>query len=398
MEATNKMKRIFSLLVAVLMVAGMLVLVPSAEGDELPADATVLDYAGYIHDSYFVILAGDNMTVAELTALGHGEAKDMNYFAVAVVDGFDRILEINMTLGRPDGIKSDMVCPEYGYIIGLNGAKAGYEILASAQVGDTVELFNVDLDEIRGAEGHVALENAGFVIHSKSGDSDVWLNMPITEENGVAIDEGDVDGQLYVYPAGEEDRVLESSEGNLRYSYVVVCDKDGKPIEAGNNLVFASVDESFQNEITIPAGGFAFTFYYNSDNNGNQDLFDIYEDLTSMAPIYNQTIPVTNEDYTFAYADGWLEVYKAEEEAPESSQEESSEEPAESSEEEESSEEPAESSEEQQTSAPAPSTSAPAASSEAPVEDGAPIGIIVGVIVGVVVIAVVVVVIIRKRK
>ena len=162
------MKRIFSLLVAVLMVAGMLVLVPSAEGDELPANATVLDYAGYIHDSYFVILAGDNMTVDELTALGHGEAKDMNYFAVAVVDGFDRIVEINMTLGRPDGVKSDMVCPEYGYIIGLNGAKAGYDILASAKVGDEIELFNVDLDAIRGAEGHVKLENAGFVIHSKS--------------------------------------------------------------------------------------------------------------------------------------------------------------------------------------------------------------------------------------
>ena len=111
----------------------------------------------------------------------------------------------------------------------------------------------VDLDAIRGAEGHVKLENAGFVIHSKA-DSDVWLNMPITEENGVAIDEGDVDGQLYVYPAGEEDRVLESSAGNLRYSYIVVCDKDGKPLEAGNNLIFASVDDSAQNEITIPAG------------------------------------------------------------------------------------------------------------------------------------------------
>lgn len=391
------MKRIFSLLVAVLMVAGMLVLVPSAEGDELPANATVLDYAGYIHDAYFVILAGDDMTVAELTALGIGESKDMNYFAVAVVDGFDRIVEINMTLERPDGIKSDMVCPEYGYIIGLNGAKAGYDILASAKVGDEIELFNVDLDAIRGAEGHVKLENAGFVIHSKS-DSNVWLNMPITEENGVAIDEGDVDGQLYVYPAGEEDRVLESSEGNLRYSYVVVCDKDGKPLEAGNNLIFASVDDSAQNEITIPAGGFAFTFYYNTSNTGNQELFDVYEDLTSMAPIFNETVPVTNEDYTFAYADGWLEIYKAEEEAPESSEEESSEEPAESSEEEESSEEPAESSEEQQTSAPAPQTSAPQTSAPAPAEDGAPIGIIVGVALGVVVIAVIVVVIIRKRK
>lgn len=392
------MKRIFSLLVAVLMVAGMLVLVPSAEDDELPEDAIILDYAGYIHDAYFVILAGDDMTVAELTALGIGESKDMNYFAVAVVDGYDRIVELHLTLGRPAGVKSDVVCPAGGYIIGLNGNKAGYEAFASAQVGDEIDLYNVDVEEFRGVEGQTKLENAGFVIHSKSGaESELWLNMPITEENGVAIDKGDVDGQLYVYPAGTEDRVLESSEGNLRYSYIVVCDKDGKAIEAGNNLVFASVDTSFQNEITIPAGGFAFTFYYNSDNTANQELYDLYLELILGAQIFNVTTPVDLPAYTFAYAEGWLEVYKTEEEAPESSEEESSEEPAESSEE-APSEEPAESSEEQQNSAPAPSTSAPQTSTPAPTEDGAPIGIIIGVIAGVAVIAVIVVVIIRKRK
>ncbi len=392
------MKRIFSLLVAVLMVAGMLVLVPSAEDDELPEDAIILDYAGYIHDAYFVILAGDDMTVAELTALGIGESKDMNYFAVAVVDGYDRIVELHLTLGRPAGVKSDVVCPAGGYIIGLNGNKAGYEAFASAQVGDEIDLYNIDVEEFRGVEGQTKLENAGFVIHSKSGaESELWLNMPITEENGVAIDEGDVDGQLYVYPAGAEDRVLESSEGNLRYSYIVVCDKDGKAIEAGNNLVFASVDTSFQNEITIPAGGFAFTFYYNGDNTANQELYDLYLELILGAQIFNATTPVDLPAYTFKYAEGWLEVYKTEEEAPESSEEESSEEPAESSEE-APSEEPAESSEEQQTSAPAPSTSAPQTSTPAPAEDGAPIGIIIGVIAGVAVIAVIVVVIIRKRK
>ena len=159
------MKRLFALLVAVLMVSGLLVLIPSAEGDELPADAIVLDYAGYIHEAYNVILAGDEKTVAELTALGHGEAKDMNYFAVIVVDVYDKVVEINTTLSRPDGVKSDMVCPENGYIIGLNGAKEDYSaIISKIQVGDSIELINVDVDEIRDMEsGNVKLENAGFL-------------------------------------------------------------------------------------------------------------------------------------------------------------------------------------------------------------------------------------------
>jgi hypothetical protein len=181
---------------------------------------------------------------------------------------------------------------------------------------------------------------------------------------------------------------------------VTFYDADGKAIEAGNNLIFAEVDSSAQNEITIPAGGFAFTFYYNSDNTGNQELYDIYTELLPTG-IFNATTSVDLPAYTFAYVDGWLEVMKEEEEAPESSEEapESSEEaPAESSEEEEESSEeaPAESSEEEKTSA--PSTSAPATSDPAPVDDGAPIGLIVGIVAGVAVIAVVVILLIKRKK
>lgn len=393
------MKRLFALLVAVLMVAGLLVLVPAAEDDELPADAIVLDYAGYIHEAYNVILAGDEKTVAELTALGHGESKDMNYFAVIVVDVYDKVVEINTTLGRPDGVKSDMVCPENGYFIGLNGGKEGYgDIISKIQVGDSIELINVDVDEIRDMEGgHVALENAGFVVHGKP---DYWTTLPITEVDGTAIDEGDVDGQLYYYPAeANAERVVESESVNLRYSYIIVCDKNGTPLEAGNNLVFASFNDSFQNEITIPAGGFAISFYYNSDNTANQDLFDIYEDILGGLQLWNETAPVVDSTtYQFVKDGMMLAVIKTVEVEEESSEEESSEEaPAESSEEEEeSSEAPAESSEEEKTSAPA--TSAPATSAPAAADDGAPIGLIVGIIAGVVVIAVVVVILIKRKK
>ena len=160
------MKRFLSLLLAMLMVAGALSIVSLAEEeyDELPEDATLLDYAGYVHDAYFVILAGDFLTVAELTELGIGEQKDMNWFVVAVVDEHDCITEIHTTLGRPDGIKSDVVCPEGGYLIGLNGAKEGYQVLLTAQPGDYVDLFNIDVDSFRDQEGSIALTNAGFTI------------------------------------------------------------------------------------------------------------------------------------------------------------------------------------------------------------------------------------------
>ena len=69
----------------------------------------------------------------------------MNYFAVIVVDVYDKVIEINTTLGRPDGVKSDMVCPENGYLIGLKGAKDDYNaIISKIQVGDSIELINVE--------------------------------------------------------------------------------------------------------------------------------------------------------------------------------------------------------------------------------------------------------------
>lgn len=160
------MKRFLSLLLAILMAVGALSIVSMAEEefDELPEDATLLDYAGYVHDAYFVILAGDFLTVAELTELGIGEQKDMNWFVVAVVDEHDCITEIHTTLGRPDGIKSDVVCPEGGYLIGLNGAKEGYQVLLAAQPGDYIDLYNIDVDSFRDKEGSIALTNAGFTI------------------------------------------------------------------------------------------------------------------------------------------------------------------------------------------------------------------------------------------
>lgn len=159
----------------------------------LPEGAIVLDYAGYIHDSYFMIVAGDNKTVAELTALGHGEAKDMNYCVVAVVGADNVITEMHTTLGRPDGVKSDVVCPEGGYLIVLNANKAGYEALLDAEVGDSIELYNVDVDSIRGVEGNTALENAGFVIVPAEEPEVENLKVEVNVNDRAVLTDGEID-------------------------------------------------------------------------------------------------------------------------------------------------------------------------------------------------------------
>lgn len=154
----------------------------------LPEGALVLDNAGYLHGSFHCVIAGDNLTVSELTALGNnGEAKDMNYFYVIVVNAEGVVTETWFTLGRPEGVKTDVVCPAGGYIIGFNGNKADASALLDVKVGATVTLFNVDLDALRGAKGNVAVENAGitYVNSAPVENTKVEINV---NENAILTD------------------------------------------------------------------------------------------------------------------------------------------------------------------------------------------------------------------
>ncbi len=128
--------------------------------EELPKDAYTLDYAGYKHAGEFSIVAGDNMTVAELTALGNdGVSRDMNYAFIIVVDADGMVIQTWYKLAEA---KSDVVCPEGGYIISYNGNKAGYDKLQNIEVGYQVKLINIDVDAFRGWEGNMKLTQAGF--------------------------------------------------------------------------------------------------------------------------------------------------------------------------------------------------------------------------------------------
>ncbi|MBR4053221.1 MAG: discoidin domain-containing protein, partial [Clostridia bacterium] len=158
-----------------------------AQPDELatlPENALTLDYAGYIHDAFHCIIAGDNLTINDLTALGNdGVGKDMNYFYIIVVDANGKVVDTWFELGRPNAVKSDVVCPAGGYIIGYNGNKEDSTALTNIAIGSTITLHNVDLNAIRGVAGHAALTNAGFTVVRPETDVEVNVN-----ENGILTD------------------------------------------------------------------------------------------------------------------------------------------------------------------------------------------------------------------
>lgn len=124
-----------------------------------PAEAIVIDYAGYKHSAHVSIIAGDNLTVAELTARGNnGLAKDLNYAYNILVDKDNVVIATDFELSKP----CTFVCPEGGYIITYNGNKAEYEVMANIKVGDVITLYNIDLTHFNDLLGVVELTNAGF--------------------------------------------------------------------------------------------------------------------------------------------------------------------------------------------------------------------------------------------
>ncbi len=148
---------------------------------ELPAGALTIDYAGYKHAGVYSIVAGDGLTVSELTALGNdGAAKDMNYAYIVVVDANGIVTQVWYELAVS---KADVVCPEGGYIISYNGNKAGYADLAAIKEGATITLYNLNVDAFRGAEGNVELTGAGFTYENPADD-------PVVEipENALKVD------------------------------------------------------------------------------------------------------------------------------------------------------------------------------------------------------------------
>ncbi len=145
---------------------------PSAE---LPEDATVIDYLGYIHDAYsMVAYAEADMTLGELVAKYLGQSKDLNYCKVAICDGDGTVVAVYLTLGRepaegPNGVKTNLTIAAGQFAVIYNANKAGHEVMDGIKVGDTITLYNVDALESHTGTA-VALENAGFTVKAAASE------------------------------------------------------------------------------------------------------------------------------------------------------------------------------------------------------------------------------------
>lgn len=121
-----------------------------------------------------------------------------------------------------------------------------------------------------------------------------------TELEGIGDDENG-DGMIFLFEGEtKKERVISSEDHNLRYMYIMVFDRYGACVQLGNNLVFASVDKSFQNYVVIPQAGFMIAFYYNDTFSKNRALFDYYKALDSVLTgkaddIYNRTLAVESD-------------------------------------------------------------------------------------------------------
>ena len=132
---------------------------------ELPEDAIVIDNLGYQHDATVNIMVGDGMTVGEITTAQTGTERDNNYTKLIVVNKYGIVTETYMTLGEA---KTDVVCPEGGYIISYNANKAGYAVMDSISCGDRITLYNIDLEKAAAITpedgGFITIVNGGFTV------------------------------------------------------------------------------------------------------------------------------------------------------------------------------------------------------------------------------------------
>ncbi|MBQ0109492.1 MAG: hypothetical protein KBS44_04360, partial [Clostridiales bacterium] len=86
-----------------------------------------------------------------------GESTDYNYYTAFVVDAGGKIIAKYLDLGRPAGVKTDVVIPDGGFAIAYNG---GSSIVTNAKLGDTVILNGTTVAALAKAESDFAAEFA----------------------------------------------------------------------------------------------------------------------------------------------------------------------------------------------------------------------------------------------
>lgn len=112
---------------------------------------------------------GDLKTIGEVRAsLNNGTVNDYNYFYAIVCDNTGKIISTNTTLGRPDGVKTNMEIPEGGFILLCNAEAPNADSYKNAKVGEYVTLNNVDLKALAEAKVATDLNNASFTMSAEA--------------------------------------------------------------------------------------------------------------------------------------------------------------------------------------------------------------------------------------
>ncbi len=189
----------------------------------LPSDAIKLTNAGYIHAAgAAVIMATQTETTlgalafkGDAVTLG-SEEPDMNYWGVIIADENGVITYVNNTLGRPAGVKTDVPVPAGSIVIGIHGGNAA---MGEAEIGQKIELYNIDTDAVARLLGNKPLTDAGFRI----------LSAGIELAEGAPAVYNEEGNFLKVYTSS-----LDSAAFNKLFtSEVEILDKDGEALTKG---------------------------------------------------------------------------------------------------------------------------------------------------------------------
>ncbi|MBR6553873.1 MAG: hypothetical protein IKT91_04630, partial [Clostridia bacterium] len=148
--------------------------------------------------------------------------------------------------------KSDVVCPEGGYIISYNGNKTGYDVLKNVKVGQQVTLINLDVDVFRGLEGNMKLTNAGFTV-GEPGETpvDPPVDDPVDPPSDDPVDPPVDDPVDPVEPGDAEwiGTMTQGGDGNcsadVPYGYIWGVDYvDGKI--GGEDVTICTTDDAYK--------------------------------------------------------------------------------------------------------------------------------------------------------
>ena len=186
------MKKLLSaLLIATLLIASVAcVLAVAEEGDNAPIATIELNSgAVYANGSSTVLAAiGENKTIEQITGyLLGGAGKDYNYFYVYAVENGVVTAEYE-TLGRPDGVKSDVAVPENGVLVCISVVEGTTQGLnEQINVGCTVVFENVTVEALSALEPGANIEGAKATFGAPVEDDDTTTD----DGDDTTTDDGD---------------------------------------------------------------------------------------------------------------------------------------------------------------------------------------------------------------